>query len=109
YCMTVQHRIDDVIDALRREYAHVKFLWITAPTPRCGITLLQRMFNAGEEAIIYGENSFLLSGLPGSLAEMFMSPGFAVMSRKAEETAEKFFAGNRGMDGTTLWPDLAAY
>jgi hypothetical protein len=105
-------RLQDIIDELRREYAHVEFLWITAPTERCGITLLQRMFNAGKEAIIYGENTYLLYGLPVRLIGkfgVFESDRVVSKYHSQSQDAAKRFNQSPGIDGTLLSPDYAAY
>ena len=56
-----------IVDELRHKYARIQLCLITAPTERCGITLIQRMINAGGECVIYGENPWLFFELPNLL------------------------------------------
>lgn len=96
-----------LIDELRREYAHLKFILITAPTERCGITLFQRMFNAGGQCLIYGENSWLLYRLPAML--LHENRFYSIKEPRVREFQRRFFFENRGLDGTLLFPNYPIY
>jgi hypothetical protein len=95
------------IDHYRNKYRHICPIVILAPIQRCGSTLLQRMINAGGEAIVYGENFYLAENLPRSVGDIAGS-----MQQKTALTAptmEKFLGGDRGIDATTLFPDYPKY
>src|SRR5262245_56783920 len=94
---------DDVIAGLRKEYSHLRFILITSPSPRCGVTLIQRMINAGGQCIIYGENMYFLFKLP--LATFGFAERFPYKLEVTQKTADRFFYGHRDMDASTLFPD----
>jgi Sulfotransferase family len=95
----------DVIAELREEYSHLRFILITSPSPRCGVTLIQRMINAGGQCVIYGENNFLMFKLPTTMLS-FLDPYKLEATRK---TADRFFGGHRNIDATALYPDYVRY
>jgi hypothetical protein len=97
-----------IIDELRQEYRHVGFFFVTSPTERCGITLLQRMINATGSAIIYGENGFLLFKFTHQLID-YLDDKFDLKVSTTRSASEQFYGGNRGMDGTQLFPDFEKY
>jgi len=91
--------------------AHFKDLapiLVLAPTTRCGSTLLQRAINLAEDAIIYGENFLFMEGVPrtlcgGALRDLVRN------ARVVKATQDAFLAGDKGMDGSALFPDYVAY
>lgn len=95
------------IEQFKRKYRHIRPIVILAPIQRCGSTLLQRMINAGGEAVIYGENFFLSESLPRSVGEI--AGNVDQKTAITAPTMEKFLSGDRGMDATTLFPDYPKY
>jgi hypothetical protein len=96
-----------LIESLKEEYAHLDPIIILAPTPRCGASLLQRIVNAGGEAIIYGENLYLTEHLPRGVCDVI-----ARHDSKSEVTdlmTERFLYGDRSRDAAALFPDYMRY
>ncbi len=79
---------------------------IIAPLPRCGSTLLQRLINSTRQAIIYGENFFLLDRVPDGLADLHRHGAWKSQHSKA--VMDRFMAGE-DLDGTALYPDHPAF
>ena len=99
--------LQEFLQAARGEMAAHEPIIICAPTQRCGSTLLQRVFNRGGEAVIYGENFFLLENMP----ETIEAPLRALQHRidVTNRTEAAFYGGNKGVDATTLFPDYRGY
>jgi len=98
----------EVIAGLREEYSHLRFILVTSPSPRCGVTLMQRMINAGGQCVIYGENMYFLYKLP-SATFGYGVEGFSKKVEITRDTADRFFGGHRSMDASTLFPDYVRY
>lgn len=97
----------DLLPGLLEQFGHPAPLLILAPTTRCGSTLLQRAINQGGQAIIYGENFILMEGAPQLLGGQLTD--IEVKSRAAAASLEAFLKGDKGIDGSGLFPDYAAY
>jgi hypothetical protein len=78
-------------------------VFITAPTARNGVTLLQRLLNSSRKMIVYGENLNFMSVLPKLV--------LSTVKVHTERTAEFDAARNQFLQQTTeswtsnLWPD----
>ncbi len=80
---------------------------VLAPTQRCGTTLLQRAINAGNEAVIVGENFYMMEKYARNIATCFQ---MEIEKRKiVEATKQEFLAGNKGIDGSALFLDYEPY
>lgn len=97
----------NLIDSFHERYADIAPIMVTAPTQRCGSTLLQRAINAGEEAVIYGENFFLVEKMPTILSQPLR--GYESKVELTDNTSKAFFDGNTGMDATALFPPFVQY
>jgi hypothetical protein len=95
------------LSRLRRSHGEPEPILILAPSTRCGSTLLQRAINQAGEAIIYGENFILMESGPlllgGQLADI------EPKARAAQASLERFLGGDKGMDGSALFPDYQGY
>jgi hypothetical protein len=98
---------DDIVSELRDEYKHIEMILITSPTERCGVTLVQRMFNAGHHSIIYGENYFVLFKMPVLFTER--AKAFSRRCEIVSSTLNEFMSGARGIDASALQPNYASY
>jgi hypothetical protein len=103
----LQMEFSDVIAGLREEYRHLRFILVTSPLPRCGVTLMQRMINAGGQCLIYGENAYLTFKLPSQL--FWFAERFPDKVEATRNTMERFFGGHRNMDATAFFPDYVRY
>jgi hypothetical protein len=79
---------------------------IIAPLPRCGSTLLQRLINSSKRAVIYGENFYLMDGLPEGLADLHNKAAWK--GRHTKAVMDRLLAGE-DVDGTALFPDHPAF
>lgn len=81
-------------------------VFVTAPTGRNGITLLQRLLNSSKQIIVYGENNYLVNGLPRQLLQFIQM----LNSKEEFDDALDVFL-NDNLDGWTsnLWPDVTGY
>jgi hypothetical protein len=95
--------LQSVVEDLRRQYRHLRFCFVTAPTERCGITLVQRILNTGRDTIIYGENPWLLYKFPTFLMA-HCDDHFDEKKRVTDATRHTFLSGHRAMDATALFP-----
>ena len=99
--------VDPLIETLRAEHGALRPMLILAPSTRCGSTLLQRAINEAGEAIIYGENFIFMESAPmllgGKLDEI------PAKARAAQASLSAFLGGNKGIDGSGLFPDYQAY
>lgn len=89
------------------EFGRLEPLLILAPTTRCGSTLLQRAINSAEGAIIYGENFVFLETAPLLLGGRLTD--IEAKSRVAGANLDAFLAGEKDIDGSSLFPDYGAY
>lgn len=99
----------DLIKDIKGQYlsSDIFPIIIAAPTQRCGTTLLQRAINSGKDAIIYGENFFLLEKYP-----YLIGGGLQNFEEKSDITKSVFSAfesGKAGVDATALFPDFYEY
>jgi len=100
-------KLEEIIKELQDQHKNLKPILVLAPVQRCGTTLLQRAINAGGEAIIYGENFFMLEMHPFNI-------GAPVKDYESKVTitssvTEAFLAGKRDIDATALFPDYQKY
>jgi hypothetical protein len=99
--------LSSLLPGLREEYGDPSPLLILAPTTRCGSTLLQRAINQAEQAIIYGENFIFMESAPLLLGGQFAE--YETKTRAALASLDAFLKGDRGIDGSALFPDYGAY
>jgi hypothetical protein len=79
---------------------------IIAPLTRCGSTLLQRLINSTRQAIIYGENFFLLNRIAEGLVNIHRNAQWK--TQHCQALMERFLAGE-DIDGSALFPDHAQF
>jgi hypothetical protein len=94
-------KVQSILETIRAQNRDLDPIIILAPTQRCGTTLLQRAMNAGGDAIIVGENFFLLEKFPMNVANCFT--GEFEKRKIVEATKQEFLAGNTGIDGSALF------
>lgn len=82
-------------------------VFITAPTARNGVTLLQRLLNSSRQIIVYGENQYLMEALPASVhnARGIHEQGGA----EIRATRDRFLHETTEFWSSNLWPDTGAY
>ncbi len=97
----------ELVDSLKDEYSHLCPIVILSPTQRCGATFMQRLFNAGGQSLIYGENFYLTEVLPRHIGDMLRH--FDRKVNMTEKVFNRFMDGERGMEGTALFPDYRLY
>lgn len=94
------------VPAIRPDWSRLQKctpILITAPTARCGTTLLQRLINSSRQAIIYGENAHFTETAPTAL---YAALQFMVADPAAHAAMEA--ARNRLADGETeFWSNAA--
>ncbi len=86
--------------------AHIPFM-VIAPTQRCGTTLLQRMLNAAGDAIVFGENFYMLEQLPAMLGNVVNQ--YEKKIEVTQATFESYLSSGGGVDATALFPDYIPY
>jgi hypothetical protein len=96
-----------LLQQLREKHGSPAPILILAPTTRCGSTLLQRAINETGQAIVYGENFIFTESAPLLLAGRMSE--IEPKARAARATLEAFLKGERGIDGSGLFPDYGAY
>lgn len=99
---------ESLVAPLRRRFPKLAPILILAPSQRCGSTLLQRAVNQAGDALIYGENFLLAESAPTLLCgdDVGQLPRKARIARSA---LQAFLQGDKGMDGSALFPDYVAY
>ena len=82
-------------------------VFVTAPTARNGVTLIQRLLNSTRQIIVYGENLTLMSTLPSSVhSNVFF---FNTAGAELKESRERFLSGDSEYWTSNLWPDVEAF
>ena len=99
--------LSSLIRDVKNENSSISPVIIAAPTQRCGTTLLQRAINSGKEAIIYGENFFLLEKYPYLIGGGLQN--FEEKSDITEAVSKAFDSDRAGVDATALFPDYYEY
>ncbi len=99
--------VEDLLSHFRDKYSHINPIMITAPTQRCGTTLLQRAINSGGEAVIYGENFMLLEMMAYNLGTSIYD--LENKTTICRSTSEAFWGGKKNVDATALFPDFEEY
>ncbi|MCB2081716.1 MAG: sulfotransferase [Rickettsiales bacterium] len=97
----------ELLEQYRQRNSHHRPILILAPVQRCGSTLLQRAINAGNEAIIFGENFIFMEKFPQLIGGTLHD--FVLKQNTTQNVAKELQAGNRGIDATALFPDYARY
>jgi len=77
-------------------------IFITAPTARNGITLLQRLVNSSRRAVIYGENTHLVHQLPSLVHQSVEA--HQTLGPKLDQTLAHFQSGNTEFWSSSLHP-----
>lgn len=80
-------------------------LFIVSPAARCGITLLQRLFNSTGQALIFGENAFLMAQLPAHVIEM----GNRDLTAQFDQARERLLAGEYDFWSSSIWPNTGRW
>jgi hypothetical protein len=82
-------------------------VFVSAPTPRNGVTLLQRLLNSSRQIIIYGENKHICELMP---AVVHMANAVHRTSHaEKEETLRRFLTETTEFWSSGLWPDTKLY
>lgn len=81
-------------------------IFITAPTARNGITLLQRLINSTKQAVIYGENTHLVHHLPSLVHQNVEA--HQTLGPTLEQTLAHFRGGNTEFWSSALHPGTEA-
>ncbi|MCG3181948.1 MAG: hypothetical protein BIFFINMI_04394 [Phycisphaerae bacterium] len=76
-------------------------LFIFSPNARCGITLLQRLFNSTRKMIVYGENALLAVALPAHLV------GLAGQAPELDAARKRLLTGDYDFWSSSIWPSTA--
>ena len=97
----------NLLQQLREKHGSPAPILILAPTTRCGSTLLQRAINGAGQAIVYGENFIFMESAPLLLGGRITD--IEPKARAATATLGAFLNGDRGIDGSGLFPDYRAY
>lgn len=92
---------------LPAEVTKLQPVFVTAPTARNGVTLVQRLLNSSRRIIVYGENNHLCESLP-SLAEAFCSIQ-ATFGEQFDQAREKFLRETTEFWTSNLWPDARPF
>lgn len=77
-------------------------IFITAPTARNGITLLQRLINSTRQAVVYGENVHLVHQLPTLVHQSVEA--HQTLGAKLDDTLRRFQAGDTEFWSSALHP-----
>jgi hypothetical protein len=78
----------DVLDTPPKNLIEFSPIFVTAPTQRCGTTLLQRLLNSSNKVVIFGEDTILSSVLPDILHATFRRLQF--QEEEISQNREKF-------------------
>ncbi len=82
-------------------------VFVTAPTARNGVTLLQRLLNSSRQIIVYGENAHFCEHLPAAVCEMLRIQRTAAQTQA--ESRRRFLQETTEFWTSNLWPDAEAY
>lgn len=97
----------DLISHLTDEYRHLDPLIIIAAERRSGASQLQRLVNAGGEAIIYGENPYISDTMPRDIRHTVR--GFDKKHAVTGDALRAFLKGDRETYTDTLYPHYELY
>jgi hypothetical protein len=91
---------------VKNEIINMEPVFVTAPTGRNGITLIQRLLNSSHDIIVYGENSHLVSVIPHQVNAIIP---FMNNKKELDQAFEHFRNGNVEGWTSNLWPGVMRY